>query len=199
MPRTGLSQLAHALGNRNLAVARLLARRAPSLDNNELILAARDRYEDVLRLLLAHLEGTVSGPQRYLHLQPALAVACMHAELAAVERLLEHGADPNKVGAGKEAPLLAEVAARGRQVDIATLNVLLDAGADVDIRDKRGDTPPVRRALLRVLCLGPGAAGRRCRPGINQLCRGGHFRQGSAPGRSGYRGVHPGLAQGFYD
>jgi ankyrin repeat protein len=62
---------------------------------------------------------------------------------AAIELLIRHGADVNQVtGVGRMTPLHMSA----RRGTIAIAEALLDAGADIEAKDKKGETP-LRRAV----------------------------------------------------
>ena len=98
-----------------------------------------------LRLLLefgADVATTDAGGHNPLY-RVANGQGCYATGRAAVELLIEHGADVNKAaGVGGMTPL--HMSARRGTVGIA--EALVDAGADIEARDKNGETP-LRRAV----------------------------------------------------
>ncbi len=68
----------------------------------------------------------------------SLHYAVSNGKLWAVARLLEHGADVNAINGGKETPLhLAFYGDRHK----AIIDLLVEKGADINIRDDYGLTP----------------------------------------------------------
>jgi ankyrin repeat protein len=100
-----------------------------------LIAAATSQVQDLQKELMKgeHIDTSDSEFRRtYLH----WAVLGKHDE--AVQLLLAHGADINAVESSRGKTPLFDVVAAG---DSTILNLLIDAGAHVDARDMRGDTP----------------------------------------------------------
>jgi ankyrin repeat protein len=69
----------------------------------------------------------------------ALHLAVRNSRASAVERLLYHGADPNKVDCKARSPLYYAMKSYGRDHELVTL--LLEHGADLKTEDHRGDSP----------------------------------------------------------
>jgi ankyrin repeat protein len=69
----------------------------------------------------------------------ALHLAVRNSRASAVEHLLYHGADPNKVDCNGRAPLYYAMKSYGRDHELVTL--LLEHGADLKTEDHRGASP----------------------------------------------------------
>ncbi|ANB18833.1 ankyrin repeat domain-containing protein [Dokdonella koreensis] len=122
-----LSALYGAAGQaHDLALTRLLLERGADPNDGESLYHAV-QSPACIRLLLEH-GARPAGTN-------ALAHAIVQANLASVQLLLAHGADPNEVTAQDTTPLIAALRAR---CPVAVIQALLDAGADVHAATPEG-------------------------------------------------------------
>lgn len=124
------------------AVAALLSRGFDPNTPNEkgepaLVTALRDGHLEVAETLIRHPELKVDQPN--VNNETALMMASLRGMSTWAQRLIDKGATVNRTG---WSPILY-VASGG---DVATLQVLLRAGADVHARNPAGSTPLIMAA-----------------------------------------------------
>lgn len=148
----GVPILLHALHRGHHAVAAAIAAR-----RSELTVAEAAALGDVdrlrARLVLRPSELNAPSGDGY----PPLALAVLFAQPAAVQALLEAGADPHQPSAGDNGQAPMHLAVRHGQPGVALglVRLLLDGGADPDLRAPGGWTALHHAAALgyREVCL----------------------------------------------
>lgn len=120
-----------------------------------------------------------------------LHLAVLMQDTSFLETALKHGADPNIVTYGlKQTPLFSAI---GAPSSVKAMNLLLDAGADIEARDKFGNTPLVAAAGIVkfgevYFLLTRGANYRQTNPhGLGVLDYIADFRPDMVPGSAGAR------------
>ena len=117
-----------------------------SNNDTSLCYAARSRHKDVVRVLLEHsadvnamgATGTAIHNALVEYYLPRRAKGGL---LPVVQLLLGHGANPNAQDIYHGETPLHQVARPGLESGLDLARVLLDHGADVDVKDNNGQTP----------------------------------------------------------
>jgi ankyrin repeat protein len=101
-----------------------------SYDENALYVASRRGCADIVRLLISH----GADPNEECGGWTPLHAASEHGSPEIARVLLEHGANPNALNRSGGTALHVAL-------EFTVVELLLDQGMDVDVRDKRGWTP----------------------------------------------------------